>query len=130
MINPEQLLTPQEAAQVDASLMTNKEKFGTRIAIYSLRVLKQIAAERGIAATDIETPALHEFLEKTEMSQAVEGKGFALDDSFKVFWSNIIASSTKQLHQVADVNQTDLGSVTAEQTIAWFEAKAKEAHGG
>lgn len=128
MINPDQLLTPEESAQVDGSLMTNKEKFGTRIAIYSLRVLKQISAEKGIAADAIEVGALHEFLEKEEMSQAVEGKGFALDDSFKAFWSNIIASSTKQLQQVAEANQIDLGSVTAEQTIAWFEAKSKEIH--
>ena len=122
MINPDQLLTPEESARVDGTAMNNKEKFSTRIAIYSLRVLKKIAADKGIAASEVSTEALHEFLEKDEMSQ-LEGKGFALDDSFKAFWSNIISSSAKQLEQVAGANQIDLGSVTAEQTIAWFESK-------
>jgi hypothetical protein len=36
-------LTEDEAIQVDAALLSSKEKFSTRLAIYALRCLKEIA---------------------------------------------------------------------------------------
>lgn len=126
MINPDQLLTPEESAQVDGALMTNKEKFGTRVAIYSLRVLKQISAQKGMAAQEVSTVDLHEFVESQE--QLISATGMMVDATFKDFWSNLVLSSRKQLGQVAAAHQKGLGDVTVGEAIAWFEAKSKELH--
>ncbi|NJR68173.1 MAG: hypothetical protein HC771_05460 [Synechococcales cyanobacterium CRU_2_2] len=83
MLNPDQLLTPEESAQVDAALMTNKEKFGTRVAIYALRVLKQIAAAQGMPMGAIGPAELSEFVEHQE--GLVTANGLAVDEPFKDF---------------------------------------------
>lgn len=127
MLNPDQLLTPEESAQVDAALMTNKEKFGTRVAIYALRVLKQISAAQGMPMGAIGPAELSEFVEHQE--GLVAANGLAVDEPFKDFWANLVLSSRRQLEQVAQVHDKALAAVTVEETIAWFEAKSKEIHG-
>ena len=126
MLNPDQLLTPEESAQVDGALMTNKEKFGTRISIYSLRVLKQISAQKGIRAEAIAPSDLHEFVESQE--QLVSATGMTIDSEFKGFWANLVLSSRKQLEQIATANSKTLRDVTVRETIAWFETKSEEIH--
>ncbi len=129
MINPEQLLTPEESSLVEGALMTTKEKFSTRVAIYGLRVLKQIGAERGMALDAIGAAELNQFLTEDEQAQqAVAQNGFAIDESFKGFWAQIILSSIKPLHQVAAAQGIGLGDLTVGQIIAGFEAKSKALH--
>lgn len=48
-----QFLTLEESAKVDAALLASNEKFLTRLTISSLKVLKHIAQETGIAIEDL-----------------------------------------------------------------------------
>lgn len=126
MLNPEDLLTPEESAQVDSSLMTAKDRFSTRVAIYALRILKQIAAEKGMAAESVGIAELGEFLDRDEAAQqTLEAQSMAMDSSFKVFWAQIIAAAHKPLGAIAQTHQTDLANLELCQIIHWFEAQSK-----
>ncbi|MEA5503014.1 hypothetical protein VB735_07830 [Halotia wernerae UHCC 0503] len=48
-----QFLTLEESAKVDAALLSSPEKFLTRLTISSLKLLKYIAQEYGVAIEDL-----------------------------------------------------------------------------
>ncbi len=48
-----QFLTLEESAKVDAALLSSSEKFLTRLTISSLKLLKQIAQDTGVAIEDL-----------------------------------------------------------------------------
>jgi hypothetical protein len=50
---PSQFLTPEESAKVDAALLASNEKFLTRLTISSLKLLKHIAQEKGVAVEEL-----------------------------------------------------------------------------
>ncbi|GAB1545048.1 hypothetical protein NUACC21_77240 [Scytonema sp. NUACC21] len=59
-----QFLTLEESAQVDAALLSNPEKFLTRITISSLRLLKHIAQEYDVAIEDLTAEQVIAWFEK------------------------------------------------------------------
>lgn len=59
-----QFLTLEESAKVDASLLSSPEKFLTRLTISSLRLLKHIAQEQGIAIEDLTPEQVIAWFEK------------------------------------------------------------------
>jgi hypothetical protein len=48
-----EFLTPEEVAQVDGALLSSPEKFLTRITLSSLKLLRYIAEEEGVAIADL-----------------------------------------------------------------------------
>jgi len=48
-----QFLTPEESAEVDKALLSSPEKFLTRLTISSLRLLKTIAQQEGVAVEEL-----------------------------------------------------------------------------
>lgn len=59
-----QFLTLEESAKVDAALLSSPEKFLTRLTISSLRLLKHIAEEQGIALEDLTPEQVIAWFEK------------------------------------------------------------------
>lgn len=59
-----QFLTPEESAKVDAALLAANEKFLTRLTISSLKLLKHIAQEYGVAIEDLDTQQIVAWFEK------------------------------------------------------------------
>jgi hypothetical protein len=59
-----QFLTLEESAKVDAALLSSSEKFLTRLTISSLKVLKHIAQEYGVAIEDLTTQQIIAWFEK------------------------------------------------------------------
>ncbi|HAC63130.1 MAG TPA: hypothetical protein DCF68_06215 [Cyanothece sp. UBA12306] len=51
--SPNQFLTPEESADVDKALLSSSEKFLTRLTISSLRLLKVIAKDTGVAIDEL-----------------------------------------------------------------------------
>jgi len=126
MLNPEELLSPEESAQVDGALMTSKDRFSTRVAIYALRIMKQISAEQVIQMDAIGPAQLGEFLENDASAQAaMAAQSMEIDSNFKLFWSQIISSARKPLGAIAQANQTPMEQITTAQIIRWFEAQSK-----
>ncbi len=70
-----QFLTLEESAKIDAALLSSSEKFLTRITISSLKVLKHIAQECGVAIEDLTTQQLITWFEtdaKIKREQGIE----------------------------------------------------------
>jgi hypothetical protein len=68
-----QFLTLEESAQVDAALLSSSEKFLTRLTISSLKLLKHIAQEYGVAMEDLTTQQLIAWFENDAKIKREQG---------------------------------------------------------
>lgn len=59
-----QFLTLEESNSVDAALLSSHEKFLTRLTISSLKLLKHIAEENGVAIEDLTAQQVVAWFEK------------------------------------------------------------------
>jgi hypothetical protein len=118
---PMQFLTPEESAEVDQALLTSRDKFLTRVAIYSLRSLKQISQQTGLAVEQITPQQIADWIEKDESLR----REAEANESFGSFFTQLVLSSLKPLKQVADSEGKAIATLTPSQVIAWFEQEAK-----
>lgn len=116
-----EFLTPDECIEVDKALLTSKDKFSARIAIYALRSLKQIAQNSGQAIADLQPTQIEDWIYQDKSLQG------GIDNEFKKFFSQLVIASINPLTQIAQKHETNIESLTISQVISWFEAKAKEA---
>lgn len=120
---PADLLTPEEAAQVDASLMSSQEKFATRLAIYALRSLDRIAREKRKPIDSITPEEIGTWIAS---DRTLQGQ-IDIDASFSSFFTNLILSSMRPLQQAARDADVALEQLSVSQVITWFEQKAARA---
>ncbi|NJL40098.1 MAG: hypothetical protein HC899_27590 [Leptolyngbyaceae cyanobacterium SM1_4_3] len=118
---PMQFLTPEESAEVDQALLTSRDKFLTRVAIYSLRSLKQLSQQNGLAIENITAQQIANWIENDESLQ----QEAAANESFGPFFTQLVLSSLKPLRQVAENEGRAIATLTPAQVIAWFEQEAK-----
>lgn len=116
-----EFLTPEECAEVDKALLSSRDKFSTRVAIYSLRSLKQIAQETG---QSVEAVAPDEIATWVERDRS-DANGLQTDAGFIQFFTQLVLSSLKPLHRMAEEEQVAIAELTTAQIIAWFERQAK-----
>lgn len=116
-----EFLTQEEAIKVDASLLSSKEKFSTRLAIYALRCLKQIATEDSITVAEITPERITAWIKQDQnIQQQVE-----IDASFESFFTRLVVSSLKPLKQISLEQEIPVEALTVAQVIAWFEKDGK-----
>jgi hypothetical protein len=120
-LQPGNFLTVEESTAVDQALMTSREKFLTRVAIYSLRSLKQIAQEIGVAIEEITDQQVVNWVEQDEMVRQEAEQ----NESFKYFFCELVLSSLKPLRQIATEGGKAIADLTPIQVIAWFAKEAK-----
>ncbi|MEM9218915.1 MAG: hypothetical protein AAGD25_31840 [Cyanobacteria bacterium P01_F01_bin.150] len=122
--SPNDFLTEDESLAVDQSLLSAKEKFSTRVAIYSLRVLKKMTSEsKDISAL---TPSdISEWLMTQQETGTNIIPGLEPDPAFGQFFTQIVLSSMKPLKQMAAESQKSLDELQCDEVIAWFEKEAK-----
>jgi hypothetical protein len=118
---PLQFLTLEESAEVDKALLSTRDKFLTRVAIYSLRSLKQISQATGLAIEDITNQQVADWVEQDESL----GQEAQTNESFKGFFTQLVLSSLKPLRQVAKDQGVAIAKLNIPQVIAWFEKDAK-----
>lgn len=116
-----EFLTPEESSQVDAALLSSKEKFTTRLAIYALRCLKQIAAQDNIAIEDVSSEQIRDWIKNDESIK----NQLELDANFENFFTQLVVSSLKPLKQSALEADVPVQNLTVKQVITWFEHQAK-----
>jgi len=116
-----EFLTPEESAQVDGALLTSKDKFSTRLAIYSLRCLKQISQETGLTPEEIPAEQVQNWIKKDESLK----QNLDIDANFENFFIKLVMSSLSPLKQVAQESALPLQDLTVQQVIQWFEKKGK-----
>lgn len=119
-------LTEEEAASVDAALLTSRDKFATRVAIYSLRVLKQIAEREQMAIAQISPQQIESWIQQDETLAQNQAPGLETDAGFIQFFSRLVLSSLKPLNQTACEAGVPLEQVSTDDVIRWFEREAKE----
>ncbi|MDE5069484.1 MAG: hypothetical protein O4861_01240 [Trichodesmium sp. St16_bin4-tuft] len=114
-------LTPEELAQVDAALLTSKDKFSTRLAIYSLRCLREIARETGLTLEEIPAEQVKAWMQKDKsLKQNLDS-----DPDFESFFTRLVMASLYPLKQVAQESAIALQDLTVQQVVKWFEKKGK-----
>lgn len=72
--SPAEFLTATESAAVDGALLTQPEKFLTRLTISSLRLLKVIAAEEQIKLEDLSPEQIIGWFEKDAKRKQEKGE--------------------------------------------------------
>lgn len=116
-----EFLTPEECIEVDKALLTAKDKFSARVAIYSLRSLKQISQTSSKAIAQLDPTQIEDWIYQDESLQG------GIDNEFKKFFSKLVIASINPLNQIAEANRSSIEDLSVPQVVAWFEAKAKEA---
>lgn len=114
-----EFLTPEECADVDQALLTSREKFSARVALYALRSLKQIAQKNGLAITQLDPRQIEEWVYQDESLQG------GIDREFRQFFSQLVIASVKPLGLMAREADVVIETLTVLQVIAWFEQQAK-----
>lgn len=115
-----EFLTAEECAEVEKALLTSHDKFTTRVSLYALRTLKQIAQQESVAIAALHPEQIEDWIYQDPSLQ--EG----LDRNFRQFFSKIVISSMTPLQQAAHEIGTDIEQLTVPQVIAWFEKEAKK----
>lgn len=114
-----EFLTSEECAEVDKALLTSREKFSARVAIYALRSLKQIAQTRQVPIESLQPEQIEDWIYQDESLQQ------GIDSEFKKFFSQLVISSIKPLKQAAQAAGVEIEHLTVPQVVAWFEQEAK-----
>ncbi|MEG4012896.1 MULTISPECIES: hypothetical protein [unclassified Microcoleus] len=114
-------LKPEECAEVDRALLSSKEKFSTRLAIYGLRVLKQIAGETGLPITEVSNQQVMDWIKNDESIQ----RSIQVDASFENFFTNLVVASLRPLKQIAAESESAIEQLTVKQVVAWFVKDGK-----
>jgi hypothetical protein len=114
-----EFLTPEECLEVDKALLTSRDKFSARVAIYSLRSLKQISQSSGKPIANLDSTQIEDWIYQDESLQG------GIDNEFKKFFSKLVIASINPLNQIAAANGSTIEDLSVQQVVAWFEAKAK-----
>ena len=114
-------LKPEECAEVDMALLSSKEKFSARVAIYALRVLKQIAGETGKPVAEVTNGQVMDWIKNDE---SIKGS-IELDASFENFFTNLVVASLRPLRQMVAEAARAIEQLTVKQVVAWFEKDGK-----
>jgi len=116
-----EFLTFEEVAEVDRALMTSREKFSARVALYSLRSLKLIAEKNKVAIADLNPQQIADWVAADPTFQS----NSAFDEGFKGFFTQLVISSFKPLRQIALAQGGAIEDLTVSQVVVWFEQEAK-----
>lgn len=122
MLPLEQFLTPEECYLVDTALLSSKDKFATRLAIYGLRCLQEISQKTGLSMANISHEKVSEWIQQEPTIQ----KQLQMDESFELFFSNLVISAQRTLKQISESKGILIQDLDVKQVIEWFEKKAKE----
>jgi hypothetical protein len=114
-----EFLTPEECAEVDKALLTSHDKFSTRVAVYALRSLKQIAQANGVPIVQLEPQQIEAWVYQDESLQT------GIDREFRQFFSQLVIASMKPLRQIAAAAGVPIEAIELAQVINWFEQQAK-----
>lgn len=116
-----EFLTLAECAEVDKALLTSRDKFSVRLAIYALRVLKEISQNTGLPVTQITPEKVAAWIAKDEKIQ----EQIEVDANFAGFFTNLVISSLRPLNETSQETGVPVENLSIQQVIAYFEKEAK-----
>ncbi len=121
MESPIEFLTVEECHQVDAALLTSREKFTSRVAIYALRSLKTIATQQNCTIKNLSQETITNWIHSDPSLHETQ------DSNFRSFFSQIVLGAIRPLQAIANYAGNDgaIENVTVAQVISHYEAQAK-----
>lgn len=117
-----EFLTYEEVVEVDKALLTAQDKFLTRVSLYSLRVLNQIAQTEQQPVETITDQQIAHWIEQDNSLREI----ISSDASFEQFFIQLVLSSLQPLRQISQEINLPIDDLTIQQVVAWFEQKAKQ----
>ncbi|NET09475.1 MAG: hypothetical protein F6K09_07570 [Merismopedia sp. SIO2A8] len=137
-LSPNNFLTEEESIAVDQTLMPAKDKFSTRVAIYSLRVLQSMATQQSVPQPTqelgdrkperedgtvgaIAPDAIIEWLAQHQPPTFQTTPGLETDPAFNQFFAQLVLSALKPLNQISAQLNKPITDLTPPEIIAWFE---------
>ena len=78
---PDQYLSTEESADVEAALLTSSEKFLTRLTISSQRLLQKIAQDYGVSVEELSHKQIIQWFENDSKAKREQG-----DDAGSLKW--------------------------------------------
>src|SRR6476469_8398029 len=115
------LLKPEECEEVEMALLSSKEKFSARLAIYALRVLKQIAEETGKPVAEVTNGQVMDWIKNDE---SIKGS-IEVDASFENYFTNLVVASLRPFSQIGTESGREIEQLTGKQVVAWFVKDGK-----
>ncbi|WP_254172809.1 hypothetical protein [Planktothrix pseudagardhii] len=108
-----EFLTQDEAIQVDAALLSSKDKFSTRLAIYALRCLKQISQSEDIIIEDIKPEQVQNWVRNDSSFQ----ENIEFDANFDSFFTQLLMASLNPLKKASEAENIPIQNLTVKQLI-------------
>lgn len=115
------LLTLEECAAIDQTLLPTRDRFSIRITVYSWRYLAKVSTALGTPVADLTAPQIYNWVGEDPKMTATAGQG----EEFVGWFANLLHSSLKPLQQIAQAHETSIETLTLEQIINWFEEQVK-----
>ncbi len=114
-----EFLTVEECHQVDGALLTSREKFTARVAIYALRSLKTIALEQNCPINELSPETITAWIHQDPSLQESQ------DGSFRNFFSQIVLGALRPLTEIAREKLCSIEDLTVASVIEHYETIAK-----
>jgi predicted methyltransferase len=112
----ENLLTPEECAQIDQTLLPTRDRFAMRISIYAWRYLQQVSTRIGVPMIDLTPTQIHDALQADPALQTEPG----MDKAFVAWFSRLLVSALGSLTKIATQLDTAMEALSFEQIVNWF----------
>lgn len=116
-----QLLSLEECAQIDQTLLPTRDRFSIRITVYSWRYLQQISLGLGLPMAELQLHHIQTWLQQDSILQSQE----LSDDTFRALFERLLVSSLEPLKKIAQYEETEIENLTLPQILSWFEAQVK-----
>jgi hypothetical protein len=116
-----QLLSTEECAQIDQTLLPTRDRFSIRIAVYSWRYLQQVSQGLDITVAELQPQSITDWLQQDASLQNQE----LSDDAFIELFERLLVSSLEPLKKIAQREETEIERLTLPQILSWFEDQVK-----
>ena len=111
------LLTLEENAQIDQTLLPTRDRFSIRLTVYCWRYLQQLSTKLQTPIESLQPEQINDWVSKDTQLQ----DGQHVDADFIGWFSYLVTSSLKPLSAIAQHNQLPIQDLTLEQIITWYQ---------
>ncbi|PZU97727.1 MAG: hypothetical protein DCE90_06510 [Pseudanabaena sp.] len=147
--DPIQFLTIEEAREIDKAMLSSMDKFMTRIAVSSLRIITKIAKDMQVHGEELTPQQIVQWIENDSLKRRAQGADAAFlkwdssqpdldfEDSrqdqvtsanlstHEKFLTRMVISATQTLQTIAKDYSSHIENLSIEQIIAWTERDVK-----
>jgi hypothetical protein len=113
------LLSPEDCAQIDQTLLPTRDRFSIRLTIYCWRYLQQMSETLGRVIADLSDQQIAEWMSQDPRIQTET----ASDPDFSAWFSHLVISSVAPLQTIAQQAGVAIESLTMAQIIHWYEVQ-------